>query len=149
MKTSGRFWKVFSLVALLAILTLGYVVRTRAFTLIENQSFVLPYVFNSSVFGQVKVSNITPDKSLTVSIAIIDDAGTVFQQSPAQTVAPGHTFTLPINRIAVGAAGQSLRPVVTINGAENFSSVLIGLLVFNGNNQIIAIVPAVQLPAGN
>lgn len=144
MKNVIKSWKVITLLALGAISILGYAVRSRAFTLIEMQAYTLPYQFNATSTGMVTVTNVSQDKNLLVVIAIINSAGTVVQQGPQTEVSPGHTFAFPIK----GPAGavQFLRPVVTVNGAENFSSALIGLHVFNGNGQVVNVLPAVQFP---
>ena len=146
MKDLRKSWKVITLLALGTVLTLGYVVRSRAFTLIELQAFTIPFEFTSSLTGMVTVTNISQDKNLLVVIAIINAGGTVFQQGSTVEVLPGHTYAFPINRIAATGGPQFLRPVVTVNGVENFSSALIGLHVFNANGQIVQLLPAVQFP---
>ena len=142
MKNLRKSWKVITLVALAAILILGYAVRSRAFTLIEQQeSFFLPYIFSPNAIGEVKVTNIS-DVTLTVTIAVFNDGGTIVQTGTPMTVLPGQTITFALLKQATAV---SLRPVVVISGGHNFNGSLAELLVFNANNQIIAALPAVQL----
>lgn len=141
MKNLKKSWKVIALLSMGLIVILGYVEHLRAFTLIENQvSYILPYVFNSAVTGQVKVTNIS-DVNLTVSGEMVEDTGTVFQQFAAATVLPGQTATFHINK---STAALSLRPVMVISGGHNFNGAITELLVFNANAQIIELLPAVQ-----
>lgn len=143
MKKLRKSWRLLILFGLVLIMTLGYVVRSRAFTLIElKQDYMGPYVFNSGNFGQVKVTNIS-DVSLSVSAEVFTDGGTVYQQFAAVTATPGQTVTFGITKLATGT--MSLRPVVEVSGGHNLNGSITELLVFNGNLQIIAIVPAVQL----
>jgi hypothetical protein len=142
-KKLKKSWKLLILFGLVLIMTLGYVVRSRAFTLIELKlDYMGPYVFSSANFGHVKVTNIS-DVNLSVSAEVFTDGGTVFQQFAAVTATPGQTVTFGITKVATGT--MSLRPVVEISGGHNLNSAITELLVFNGNNQIIELLPAVQL----
>jgi hypothetical protein len=141
-KKLKKSWKLLILFGLVLMMTLGYVVRSRAFTLIELKlEYMGAYVFSPANFGHLKVSN-TSDVNLSVSAEVFTDGGTVYQQFPAVTVTPGQTVTFGITKVATGT--MSLRPVVEVSGGHNLNSTITELLVFNGNNQIIAILPAVQ-----
>jgi hypothetical protein len=142
-KKLRKSWKLLILFGLVLIMTLSYVVRSRAFTLIEVQPLYVPsYVFNAALTGQVKVTNVS-DVNLSVTAELVEDSGAVFFQFPALTAVPGQTLNFHIGKLAAGTS-MSLRPVVQVSGGHNLNGAFAELLVFNGNNQIIAFLPAVQ-----
>lgn len=143
MKNLRKSWKIIVPVLLGVMLIFGYAVRSRAFTLIElTDVYFHPYIFSPNAIGIIKITNVS-DVTLTLSLEILTDGGaTVAQTITTGTVLPGQTFSFPLNR---QPNAVSLRPVVVVSGGHNMNSTLAELLVFNANNQLIALLPAVQL----
>lgn len=144
MKKLSKSWKLLILFGLVLSMTLGYVVRSRAFTLIELVPYnVYPCVLSSSVTGLVKVTNIA-DVPLSVTVELVEDTGVVFHQFAAVTALAGQTVTFSTRGLLANGTTLSLRPVVEVSGGHNLNGALVELLVFNANNQLIAFLPAVQ-----
>lgn len=143
MKNLRKSWKIIVPVLLAVTLIFGYAVRSRAFTLIEmTDVYFLPYIFSPNAVGIIKITNVS-DVTLTLSLEVLTDGGaTVAQTITTGTVLPGQTFSFPLSK---QPNAISLRQVVVISGGHNLNSALAELLVFNGNNQLIAALPAVQL----
>jgi len=142
-KNLRKWWRVV-IPALLAVgLILGYTGRSKAFTLIELQPFYfLPYVFSPNAIGIIKITNVS-DVTLTASLEVVNDAGAVVAQAiTAGTILPGQTISIALNK---QPNAISLRPIVVVSGGHNMNSALAELQVFNGNNQLIEFLPAVQL----
>jgi hypothetical protein len=143
-KKLSKSWKLLILFGLVLSMTLGYVVRSRAFTLIELVPYnVYPCVLSSSVTGLVKVTNIA-DVPLSVTVELVEDTGVVFHQFAAVTALAGQTVTFSTRGLLANGTTLSLRPVVEVSGGHNLNGALVELLVFNANNQLIAFLPAVQ-----
>jgi|ERR1700730_2260018 hypothetical protein len=144
MQRLRKSWKLLVLFGLLLIMTLGYVARSRAFTLIELVPYyAYPCILSSSVTGQVKVTNIA-DVPLSVTVQLVEDTGVVFHTFAVVTALPGQTVTFRTNGLLANGTSLSLRPVVEVSGGHNLNGALVELLVFNANNQLIAFLPAVQ-----
>ena len=143
MKNLRKSWKVVIPVVLAVMLISGYAVRSRAFTLIESQPvYLLPYVFSSNAIGVVKITNVS-DVTLTLSLEVLTDGGAAVTQTVSTgTVLPAQTFSFRLN---TQPNAVSLRQVVVVSGGHNPNSAIAELQVFNANNQLIALVPAVQL----
>jgi hypothetical protein len=143
-KRLKKSWKLLILFALVLLMTLGYVVRSRAFTLIELQPIYVPsFFFNSTLTGQVNVTNVS-DVNLSVTAELVEDSGAVLHQFAAKTAVPGQTVSFSTKGLVPAGTTLSLRPVVEVSGGHNFNGAFVELLVFNANNQFIAALPAVQ-----
>lgn len=143
MKNLRKSWKVVIPVVLAVTLIFGYALRSKAFTLIESEPiYLLPYVFSPNAIGVVKITNIS-DVTLTLSLQVLTDSGTAVTQTVnTGTVLPAQTMSFRLN---TQPNNMSLRQVVVVSGGHNPNSAIAELQVFNANNQLIALVPAVQL----
>jgi hypothetical protein len=140
-KDLRKSWKLIAVVAVAAIASTGYVVRSRAFTLIELQ--YLPAVqLVADQSAAVKVSNVSTE-SVEFVVDIYGGNGTLLV-SKTETLAAGHTYTLPYKQPA-GTASNNIRAVVSLNTAHVAVS---DIMTFDKTSgEVIAILSGLLLPA--
>ena len=138
MKNLRKSWKLIAVVAVVATATIGLVVRSRAFTLIEIQ--YLPAVqLVASQTAAVSVSN-TSTESLEFIVDIYGKNGTLLV-SKTGTLAAGQTFSLPYLNTLSG--NRVIRAVASLGTANVAVS---DLLTFDKTSgEVIAIAPGVKL----
>ena len=141
MKNLRKSWRLVALFALLAVLSLTYVERTRAFTLIEIQ--YLPAV--QVVAGQsaaVKVSNVST-ASVDVVIAIFGGDGGTLLVSKTVSLAAGHTMSFPYSNTLTG--NREIRAVVSLGTA---SAAVSDIETFDKTSgEVMVALPFLLLPA--
>jgi hypothetical protein len=138
-KDLRKSWKLIAVFAVAAIASTGYVVRSRAFTLIELQ--YLPAVqLVADQSAAVKVSNVSTE-SVEFVVDIYGGNGTLLV-SKTETLAAGHTYTLPYKQPA-GTASNNIRAVVSLNTAH---VVVSDIMTFDKTSgEAIAILPFIEL----
>jgi len=137
-KNLRKSWKLIVLVAVVTTATIGHVVRSRAFTLIEILYLpAVQLVANQSAI--VNVSN-TSTESVEFIVDIYSASGTLLA-SKTVTLPAGQTFALPyLNRLS---GNRTIRAVVSLGTASAAVSDLVAFDKTSG--EIIAIVPAVKI----
>jgi hypothetical protein len=134
-----KLWGLIAVVALVALLSLTYVKRAKAFTLIEVQ--YLPAVqLVADQSAAICVSNTTTE-SVAAVIDIYADNGTLLV-SKSVTLAPGQTYKLPYkNNLAVS---RDIRGVVSLGTA---SAAVSDLMTFDKTSgEIIAVLIGIIRP---
>ena len=138
MKNLRTSWKVIALVAVGAILSVCYVIKSRGFTLIEIQYLpAVQLVANQSAW--VNVSNVAMD-SVDATIAIYSGNGALLATKTV-TVASGQTSTLKYTHPS-GMAPNNIRAVVSLGTANAVVSDITAADVTSG--QVIAILPFIK-----
>ncbi len=135
MKKLSNSWKAIPLIALAGIVSLCYVVRLRAFTLIETQ--YLPAVQLVPLqTATLAVTNIS-GQAVSASVSIVAGNGTVLA-SKSPSIQAGHTFLLPYITPA-GTTPTTIRAMVNLGTAKATVSSLMTFDLTTG--EVIAVVP--------
>ena len=137
MKHFAQSWRLVAILALVAVVSLTYVKRTKAFTLIETQ--YLPAVqLSASQLASVKVTNVTSN-AVEVEISIFADGGKILSQRTV-TVPAVQTVTIPVQANAAGPL--SFHTVVALGTAHSAISDV--MLFDKTTGQVVAILPYVE-----
>ena len=138
MKNLRKSWKPIALFAVAAIVSLCYVVRLRAFTLIEQQA--LPAVqLVASQAAVVKVSN-TSTQPVLITVEIVAGNGAILV-SKSESLPAGQTFNLPY---VEDGGHPTIRGVVTLDTAH---VVVSSIMTFNmTNGEVMVAMPGLLLP---
>jgi len=133
-----KWWKLIALFAVAAIVSICYVVRSRAFTLIEFQ--YLPAVqLVASQLVNVNVSNVTAE-SVEIIVDIYSGNGTLLVRK-TETLAAGHTFILPYLQPS-GTKSNTIRAVIGLGTANAAFSDVVTFDKTSG--EVIAIAPGLK-----
>jgi hypothetical protein len=143
MKNSKKSWKPVGLLALAAVLILGLVEQSRAFTLIEllETQYVPAVQLVAFQSAAVNVTNISGN-TIGVMITTTNGNGVVLKQK-SQAVAPGATFT-----VTETAGGLPFRFSTTI-ALDTAQAAVSDVETFDVNTgQVMTVIPMVEL-SGN
>ena len=133
MKKLKSLWRLLVLFALVATLSLSYVQRSRAFTLIELQLLPAVQLIDNQA-AAVEVSNISSE-SVDVVVSLFMGDGSMLLSKSA-TIVPGRTLTVPYKQAATGAGGL-IRGVVASSTAN---AVVSDIMTFDKTSgEIIAV----------
>lgn len=141
MKNLRTSWKLIALFAVAAVASTGYVVRSRAFTLIELQ-YLVPEELLVNQTAVVNVSN-TSSESVEAVVDIYSGNGLLLKQ---RTLSVAAQTTLPVTyKLPAGAASNWIRAVVGL-GTANVAVTDIGV-INPTTGELVVIARGVQLAA--
>jgi len=133
-----KSWKLIALFAVVAIVSLCYVVRSRAFVLIENQYLpAVQLVANQS--AMVKVANVS-NGNINATVDIIADNGTLLVTKTV-SLPPARTFTVSYMN-PPSMATRGVRAVIELDTADASVSSIMTLDKTTG--EVIAILPFIK-----
>ena len=138
MKNLRKSWKVIALFAVAAIVSTGYVIRSRAFTLIEFQ-YVPAVQLVANQLVNVNVSNVSTE-SVEIIVDIYAGNGTLLV-TKTETLAAGHTFILPYRQPA-GTTSNTIREVIGLGTANAAVSDVVTFDKTSG--EVIAVAPGLK-----
>lgn len=128
--------KLIALFAIGAILSLCYVMRLRAFTLVELDLLApVPLDFKQSL--GVNVTNISSDP-VEIFISVLNAAGTVVETA-SNTLEANHSFRFSFQNLTGSEGSFSARV-----GSSAANSIISDVTVFATNGEAVVLVPAVQ-----
>ena len=139
MKNLKKWWKLIAVFAVVAIVSIGYVVRSRAFTLIEMQ-FLPAVQLVANQRAAVNVSNFSTE-TVTAVIDIFSGNGTLLVTKTV-TIMPGQTFILPYIH-PTGTFPANIRASVSLDTANATVSDIAAFDVTSG--EVNAILPFIKL----
>jgi hypothetical protein len=143
MKGLKRWWGLFALVAVAAAVSIGYVARSRAFTLVELDQYLPAVQLVAGQTAAINVSNLSA-KSVSANVQVFGgDGGILVTQD--LTLQPGQTIPVIFTNTPAAAgvpAGAMVRGVVMLPNGGHVVSDIATFDVTTG--EIIALLPAVQ-----